>query len=176
MNIINAITSFFYRAPKCEIVPYDGHTNCGEPAEVVPGLYIGALDDALSDWPRKNAIDVIINISDVCYAARVGGKLGGANVVEIAMQDKPVEPYDKYEYQYKFQEAARAIESALRSNKRVLVHCIMGINRSATAIMYYLMRCGKSYEEALALLAAANRKRGSPLLTNVSFRELLMDI
>jgi protein-tyrosine phosphatase len=52
-----------------------------------------------------------------------------------------------------FEDAAGAIHESLGQDKRVLVHCMGGISRSATAVIWYLIRYeGYTWEDAAALL------------------------
>ncbi len=56
----------------------------------------------------------------------------------------------------RFEEAAQLIEAWHRQGKRVLVHCYAGVSRSASAVIYYLMRVrGLRYDDALAIVRAA---------------------
>jgi hypothetical protein len=52
-----------------------------------------------------------------------------------------------------FEDAAAAIDQAVRADQRVLVHCMGGVSRSATAVIWYLIRYqGYAWEDAARLL------------------------
>lgn len=55
----------------------------------------------------------------------------------------------------RFNAAAEQLDRWLASGKRVLVHCVAGVSRSATAVVWYLVRFrGMTWEEATALVRA----------------------
>lgn len=56
----------------------------------------------------------------------------------------------------------------------VIVHCHEGINRSAAVICAYLIgELGKTSQEAIKLVAEANKKRDMPILTNIDFKNAI---
>ncbi len=62
----------------------------------------------------------------------------------------------------RFDEAAEQLQEWLTGGKRVLVHCVAGVSRSVTAVVWYLMRYeGMSWDEALQLIRAA-RPQANP--------------
>lgn len=136
------------------------------PTEVIAGVYIGSLASTTEDHLSRASIDAIINLSGICYK-------NARSVLNIVMDDVPVTTDSLHGYALKFAIGVAAIETAVRAGKRVLVHCAAGINRSATLIAFYLIENGHSYDRAVELLAAANKKRNVDLLTNPSFRSLL---
>ena len=136
------------------------------PTEVVPGIFIGSLASIKDEHLAEQKIDAIINLSGRCYQSN-------RSVLNIVMDDSPVTSKTLSAYVKKFTIGVAAIEVAIAKGKRVLIHCAAGINRSATLIAFYLIESGKTYDETVGLLADANRKRGTELFTNPSFRSLL---
>jgi protein-tyrosine phosphatase len=134
------------------------------PTEVAPGVFIGSLASITDS--QLAGIDAIINLSGRCYQS-------SRSVLNIVMNDSPVTSETLCAYVRKFTIGVAAIEVAIAKGKRVLVHCAAGVNRSATLIAFYLIESGKTYDETIELLAAANKKRGAELLTNPTFRSLL---
>ncbi|KRT86136.1 hypothetical protein AMK59_1394 [Oryctes borbonicus] len=60
-----------------------------------------------------------------------------------------------------FEQAARFTDNAIRSGGRVLVHCVVGISRSATIVIAYLMIC-KHMNAAEALQYVFKQRRVFP--------------
>ncbi|XP_043279578.1 dual specificity protein phosphatase 3-like isoform X2 [Venturia canescens] len=111
--------------------------NCDE---VYPGIFIGDESTA----KNKNYL-ARIGITHVLNAAE-GNRFGCVNTNEhfyrgtnikycgLQLTDLPSTDISKY-----FYTAAAFIEDALKNGGRVLVHCVMGISRSATCVIAYLM-------------------------------------
>ena len=75
-----------------------------------------------------------------------------------------------YNMRFHFEEAFRFIDDAVRTNGKVLVHCMMGISRSATIVIGYLMSRHKmSLNDAFVLV---KRKRPA-IQPNPTFMRLL---
>jgi protein-tyrosine phosphatase len=130
-------------------------------AAVVNGVFIGSLETAtISDCLTRNNIKAVINLSGVTYEPR------GVPVLNILMDDTDIQPAQLDLYIRKFAVAVAAIE---RTPGNVLVHCAAGVNRSAAAIMFYLINTGLTYDSAYEKIRAANAIRGRPVLTNPSF-------
>jgi hypothetical protein len=126
-------------------------------------LFIGSLQTALSTHCLKN-IDIVINMSGYSYECE-------RPVYHITMEDADITQSTQDDYLVKFYDGIHIIRRAHKSGMSVLVHCMAGINRSATLIALYLITCG--VQDAVARLQVANTKRRKPLLTNKSFRWLI---
>ena len=66
--------------------------------------------------------------------------------------------------------AGRLIADTIKAGKRVLVTCMMGLNRSGLLTALALMRLGASSTQAIAKVRAA---RGPGALSNPAFEKLL---
>jgi len=132
--------------------------------EVADGVYIGSLatvqSTALPD------IGFIVNLSGQTYDSAIP-------VCTIMMGDAPITLANVAAYVNAFNRAFIAINNARKKGHRVLVHCMAGVNRSATAIGYYLIMSGYTLDEMYAALGASACKRGVRLLTNPTFRTFL---
>ena len=76
-----------------------------------------------------------------------------ANYMGIKLVDLPQENISLY-----FDQVADFIHHCLSNHGKIVVHCAMGISRSATCVIAYLIKyCGKDTFEAITFL---RRKRG----------------
>ncbi|ALX27433.1 hypothetical protein GMAR_ORF58 [Golden Marseillevirus] len=72
-----------------------------------------------------------------------------------------------------FQQVADFIEFGLKNGKNVLVHCMMGISRSATCVIAYLMlKQGMTLKDALSFV----RKRRNCVSPNPGFIKQLQNV
>jgi hypothetical protein len=154
----HAISNFSYATMGMSLVTDSG-------GRVDDGLWIGSLTTARSDFIENEGIKTIINLSGVSYESSV-------KQVRIDIADRFVSLELIDSYLDIFKRIAAAIKDALYDGP-VLVHCAMGINRSAAALVYYLITEGVPYMESLRMVTMANDVRGAPTLTNTSFRHLL---
>ena len=104
--------------------------------EIINNLWLGNYKSSIDlDFLQKNHIDLIINLSktldfldnDKIFKFRIPIHDNLSNESNIGMI--------KY-----FDEAYELIDSYLKNNKGVLVHCKAGAQRSATLIALYLMK------------------------------------
>ena len=120
--------------------------------EIIPNLFLGDLQGALAN---KDNFDVIINLSCHNYTAK-----GAIYVINI--DDHPTVEIISF-----IETCNIIIESALKDNKKVLVHCLMGKSRSASIVLGYLMKTNKiSFEEASTII---NKQRTHPIQPNMGF-------
>lgn len=85
----------------------------------------------------------------------------------ISAEDK-----DGYAIDLHFDEMFAFLRKCQAERRKVLVHCVMGINRSATALVAYLCQgLGMRLEEAVDL---ASKRRGH-ILSNFSFLQRLVE-
>lgn len=101
------------------------------------------------------------------------------NMVSIVKYSATVEEHDKLRRQLEIYQNKPMIEIAyhfinhsIRSNKNVLVHCMAGVSRSVSLVVYYLMK--KYYLTYDTALKMVKNKRGiaNP---NDSFRHQLLE-
>jgi protein-tyrosine phosphatase len=120
--------------------------------EILPNLYLSDLMGALKN---KDTFDVIINLSNYPYSTI-------AQVYNINIEDNP-----KVNIIEHIESMVPIIESLLKENKKVLIHCLMGKSRSASIIIGYLIKIHKmSYDEAVDFI---NNKRNNPIEPNMGF-------
>jgi len=120
--------------------------------EIIPNLFLGDLHGALDN---KNNFDLIINMSQHKYSTN-------AMIYDINIDDDPsvnIRPY--------LNQLIPLIEEALKENKKVLVHCLMGKSRSASVILAYLIKNNNmTFENAFNFV---NTKRKFPIEPNIGF-------
>ncbi|ROI69451.1 Dual specificity protein phosphatase 26 [Anabarilius grahami] len=103
--------------------------------EVWPNLYIGNIDIA------ENCAEVrrcgFTHVLNCTHSSRHGGKIYdgmGVTYMGIDAQDSPT-----YDMSAHFNNGAEFIHRALNEGGKILVHCHVGISRSATLVLAYLM-------------------------------------
>ncbi|KAJ4464627.1 protein-tyrosine phosphatase-like protein [Lentinula edodes] len=105
-------------------------------------LFIGNLSAAVSSELRKQL--GITHILSVCPEF----PSTGLNHLTIAVDDSEYE-----DLLIRLPEACRFIQNALNNGGKVLVHCVMGVSRSATVLSAYLMQSRKlNPSQALELI------------------------
>ena len=132
------------------------------PSEVVPRVYIGNYKHACdTKLLRRIGITKVLNMTphDSPHQS-----------LKIPMLDVDITPETRMGYVQKFTLAAKFLRRY--KGEKILVHCMAGINRSATAIAFYIRSYGLTAEKTVKLLQMANDKRGVPVLTNPTFMTL----
>jgi protein-tyrosine phosphatase len=134
---------------------------------VCDNIYISSLQVACDEeFLLSKNINFIINLSGIKFETNLP-------VIHIFIADKDV-TFDLLDtYIDAFTGARRYIKSCIDNNLNVLVNCRAGVNRSATAIAFYLLSSGLSYNQVIYILLTANNARNVPVLTNPSFRYLI---
>ncbi|XP_043407984.1 dual specificity protein phosphatase 13 [Chelonia mydas] len=116
--------------------PSTGHVN-----EVWPNLYVGDLFTARDkEQLRRMGITHIVNAAAGRFHIDTGAKFYRDLPVDYYGIEADDDPH--FDLSIYFHQAARYIRAALNSPRgRVLVHCAMGISRSATLVLAFLMIC-----------------------------------
>ncbi|XP_030022482.1 dual specificity protein phosphatase 13 isoform X2 [Manduca sexta] len=125
--------------------------------EVYPGLYVGdavaAKDKA---FLRRMGINYVLNTAEGKRYTQVDTDhlyyrdCPGLRYKGFQLMDLPTTDISKY-----FHIAANFIDEGISSGGRVLVHCLMGVSRSATCALAFLMiKRGMSLTEALGTVRA----------------------
>jgi hypothetical protein len=134
--------------------------------EVVPGLFISTRLAQDVEYGMLG-VDVIVDFEEWEYAWVPSVPLGKMFVSFPMEDDNAVDP--------KVRDIAAFVASLVRSERKVLVHCTEGLNRSGVVVARALMEMGHSASEAINLV---RRRRGPsvdgfPALGNPGFVDWL---
>ena len=146
-----------------------------QPAEVVPGLFIGDLDDASNVnkiW--YNGIRTVLNLCPenlIGAYADLPSRLTDAGIWMLATPAEDQWDYDIVKNVIQ-QGAVDFIETRLRFGG-VLVNCWAGVNRSAAVVVAFLML--KKNFSLVDAVRETMSQRGT-VLTNRAFRRLLLEV
>ncbi|KAG7480779.1 hypothetical protein MATL_G00060020 [Megalops atlanticus] len=115
---------------------YTGKSTCNHADEVWPRLFLGDQDIASNRRElAKLGITHILNCSHSKFR-------GGAEYYEgMNITYEGIEAHDSptFDMSVHFHPAAEFIHKALISGGKILVHCAVGVSRSATLVLAYLM-------------------------------------
>eukprot|EP01006_Ploeotia_vitrea_P044640 TRINITY_DN66844_c7_g4_i1.p1 TRINITY_DN66844_c7_g4~~TRINITY_DN66844_c7_g4_i1.p1 ORF type:complete len:314 (+),score=8.25 TRINITY_DN66844_c7_g4_i1:80-943(+) len=107
--------------------------------KILPHLWLGDFRDATNvNALRKTGITHILNVAQECQSGECtppAEEMEGINVLNIPLRDANDEDISPH-----FADAIQFIETVKEEKGRVLVHCRVGISRSATIVLAYLMR------------------------------------
>ena len=104
----------------------------GQPAEVIPNLYIGSIGAAMS----KDTLTSLGITHVLMCAANLNPPFEGEfSYMSIPVLDKP-----KANVMIYFEKASDFVASALDKDGKVLIHCFAGISRSSTFLLAFLMK------------------------------------
>ncbi|XP_072537256.1 dual specificity protein phosphatase 26-like [Salminus brasiliensis] len=136
--------------------------------EVWPRLYIGNMDFAenRAELRRQNFTHVL----NCAHSSRRGAEFYdgmGITYLGIEAHDSPA-----YDMSVNFNTGAEFIHNALRGGGKILVHCHVGVSRSATVVLAYMM-----LKHSMTLVEAINTvKEGRGIIPNRGFLRQLIDL
>lgn len=153
--------------------------NFQEYARVSDSLFIGSKCAVFDEhFLKTNNIKLIINVSNYDYK-------NNYNILTLAVKNIPDITYDTHEENAKYAQQLKDIMRDIAHNihinttigNGVLVHCEMGMNRSALCIAIYLILYeNKSAKEAILDIKMANITRDLDALTNPLFVKIIEDV
>ncbi|XP_066535577.1 dual specificity protein phosphatase family protein [Hoplias malabaricus] len=139
--------------------------------EVWPGLYISNVAIAQNKTALKK-----LGITHILNAAHLKqGSIGDQSYYgeEFVYYGIPAEDSSRFDLSVHFKPASDFIHKTLKKkNGKVLVHCIMGVSRSATLVLAYLM-----LRHRLTLRSAIQKViRRRAIYPNRNFLSLLLEL
>ncbi|XP_063050539.1 dual specificity protein phosphatase 26-like [Engraulis encrasicolus] len=137
--------------------------------EVWPRLYIGDYDSA--ENRKELTLRGFTHIVNCAHTARRGGPdyYQGMNITYLGIEGRDCVDYNMSTH---FNTAADFINSALHRGGKVLVHCHVGVSRSATVVLAYLM-----LKHHMTLVEAIRTvKEGRGVFPNRGFLRQLIDL
>jgi len=151
---------------KTHIMPIIKNRRFGEAtnaAEIVDGIWLGEANDAMDiETLKKNGVNSVINCADQAT-------LTCGEYYPIGWSYLGIECDDKANYDIigkHLNEFTDFMDECVVNKRKVLVHCVAGINRSATLLIAYLVRRrGMSLIDAISLCHA----KRPIILTNEAF-------
>ncbi|CAH1382107.1 hypothetical protein MTP99_006022 [Tenebrio molitor] len=129
---------------------------------ITPGLYLG--DRYTSKDKRflvRNGFTHVLNAAEGTDEYQVNTNQYYFRDAKIKYLGIPGHDRPSWNISVYFDEAARFIDQAVKSGGKVLVHCVVGISRSATLVIAYLMIC-KGMNAAEALVYTFKRRKVYP--------------
>ncbi|KAI7805565.1 dual specificity protein phosphatase family protein [Triplophysa rosa] len=139
--------------------------------EVWPNLYIGNVAIAQNrNALKKMGITHVLNVAHSKQGS-IGDQSYYGNT--ITYYGIPAEDSSSFDLSVHFKPASDFIHKALKKkNCKVLVHCIMGMSRSATLVLAYLMlRQRRTLRTAIQTVVLRR-----PIYPNRNFLSLLLDL
>ncbi|XP_037919194.1 dual specificity protein phosphatase 13 isoform X2 [Hermetia illucens] len=138
-----------YSVPSCRPLATFRRTDCAihdvDCDEVYPGIFIGDAAAAKNKvYLRLMGITHVLNTAEGSRYGQVDTghsyyrDVPTMRYMGFPMMDQPTTDISRY-----FYIAAKFIENAVNSGGKVLVHCLVGMSRSATCVLAYLMICRK---------------------------------
>lgn len=112
---------------------------CFNASQITPNIFLGSYRDALcAEFLLKRGITRVLNITEECSIPEdLMRNKDKIKTMQIPIKDRGDVMITKY-----FHECIKFIHDTVVSGEKILVHCFMGISRSATIVIAYLMRYG----------------------------------
>jgi len=120
----------------------------GKIAKIIDGLYIGSHHAALDP-----TVITLYNIRTIVNCTkRNGNPPEGMNYLQVTIDDPPSQEDIVY-LNYHYMNIVKFIESSIANGNNVLVHCMLGFQRSAAIIAIYLMvKFNIDYKKAIEFI------------------------
>ena len=140
-----------------------------DPAVIVPGLLLGSrLAAEKREVLNLHGITYVINTSKEIPSYFENDKTTHVAYLKLQLEDSEEDDMESC-----FKQSSEFINSALRNDSSVLVHCQAGISRSATIVIAYLM-CNKNMSLKEAYFHVKSKKTN--IQPNIHFFKTLQKL
>jgi protein-tyrosine phosphatase len=149
--------------------PPPGAFNASDPAMIIaPFLFLGS--SFASQNPKMLEQLGVTHVLNMAMELPIHYEL--INSQRIKVKHIPADDSLRYNIRFHFEEAFQMIDDARNTNGKVLVHCMMGISRSATIVIAYLM---SRYSMSLAQAYQFTKSKRAEIQPNSTFMRILQD-
>ncbi|XP_022251293.1 dual specificity protein phosphatase 3-like isoform X2 [Limulus polyphemus] len=136
-------------------IPFGEHMTVTEDCdEVYPSIFIGNESTARNiAFLQQIGITHVVNTAEGTGIGQVNTGKSYYHSISVQYLGMNILDIPQARISSHFDEAGNFIDSALKNGGKVLIHCFMGISRSSTvAIAYLMLKKGMTAEEALHVL------------------------
>jgi len=140
--------------------------------EVYPGILIGDEGTARNlEYLQGIGVTHVLNCAEGKSFGQVETSAAMYKPVKIQYKGLNISDLPQFPISRHFEECTEFVENGLSNGGRVLVHCLMGMSRSATIVLAYLMR----YKKMCALEALKSVLEHRDIRPNDGFLKQLCD-
>ncbi|KAF2883797.1 hypothetical protein ILUMI_22383 [Ignelater luminosus] len=142
--------------------PSTGISNIHSINKITEGLYLGDMYAAKDKrFLKEHEFTHIVNAAEGIDECQVNTNERFYRDLNIKYLGIPGHDRPSWNISVYFEQTAKFIDNAIKSGGKVLVHCVVGISRSATLVIAYLM-IAKNMNAAEALQYVFRRRRVFP--------------
>jgi len=129
-------------------------------SKITSNIFVGSIHDVTDDFIQENGIDIIINLSNYSYRSSIP-------VVEYKIPDFPSTLPRVSSYVRQMYDIIKNIASYVTNDRKYLIHCNAGIQRSPTVALGLLMISGYSMEDGIRTIKKARPVAWSTHMTYI---------
>ncbi|KAH8822938.1 protein-tyrosine phosphatase-like protein [Flagelloscypha sp. PMI_526] len=120
----------------------------GQPDEILPGLWLtGYYTASRAEVLKERNITYVLTVLDDSFASEEDVTETDMPITRLKI---PVDDWIDVDLLCHFSDTNKFIDEALEQGRGIVVHCMMGVSRSATVVIAYLMwKKSMTFEDAL---------------------------
>ena len=128
-EILNQAEEFLCKLCGKKTTSQSAHINT-HASQVLPWLFLGSMNNSQDQQELESCkIDTVINCTSEC---------GNPFAIHYNYYNFPLA--DSYDNSYLIKEASYLLENLRIDNHKVFIHCVQGVCRAVSVVIYYLMR------------------------------------